>query len=156
MTKQATIHASALNSNNPSQIAIICSQFNSAITTRLQHECCKRLHINGIQAAQYKIISVPGAVEIPFAAQCAADSGHYRAVIALGAVIRGETSHYDVVCQQVAYGCQRVMLDYKLPVIFGVITANNMQQAQARCDGVKCNFGANAADAVLKMLALQC
>ena len=93
---------------------------------------------------------------LPIAAKILAKKEDYDVIIALGAVIRGETSHYDVVCQQVAYGCQRVMLDYKLPVIFGVITANNMQQAQARCDGVKCNFGANAADAVLKMLALQC
>ena len=137
------------------RLAVVLSQFNSHITMQLKQHCIARMQQRAIDASHYAIFEVPGAIEIPLAAQSAAVSGRFDAIIALGAVIRGETSHYDVVCQQVAYGCQRVMLDHKLPIIFAVITADSREQAQLRCDGTKANLGADAVDQALQMLQLQ-
>ena len=98
------------------------------------------------------MIQVPGAIEIPLVAKLLAESNRYKAIIALGAVIRGETSHYDYVCDQVSQGCQKVMLDFNIPVIFGVLTTENEEQALARVGGVHGHKGIDAADAALEMI----
>ena len=98
---------------------------------------------------------VPGAFELPLAAKYCAESGRYDGVACLGAVIRGETSHYDHVCDQAAAGIARVSLDTGVPCAFGVLTVENMDQALARTGGGKRHQGEDAAHAVLRMAALR-
>ena len=132
-----------------SHIAVITSRFNEAITSQLKASALKRLKERGIAPQQITVIDVPGAIEIPLIAKQCAKKGIYHAVICLGAVIRGETSHYDYVCKQVSDGCQQVMMQYNIPVIFGVLTTNNEAQAQARVDQSR-----DAVDAALEMVTL--
>jgi 6,7-dimethyl-8-ribityllumazine synthase len=98
---------------------------------------------------------VPGAFELPLAARYAADSGHYAGVACLGAVIRGETDHYDFVCAEAARGIMQVQLDTGVPCAFGVLTCATMEQALARAGGDKRDQGRHAAEAVLAMAALR-
>jgi 6,7-dimethyl-8-ribityllumazine synthase len=101
-----------------------------------------------------EVFDVPGAFELPLAASYAAKSGRFAGVACLGAVIRGETSHYDYVCAEAARGIQRVALDTGVPCAFGVLTCENMEQALARAGGGKRDQGRNAAEAVMRMAAL--
>jgi 6,7-dimethyl-8-ribityllumazine synthase len=135
-------------------IAICVSRFNLAITEKLLQGAVERLRELDIPDADMKICWVPGAVELPLAAQQFAQLGNCEAVICLGAVIRGETGHYEYVCQQVSYGCQRVALDYHLPVIFGVLTTENEQQALERVGGKHGHKGREAADTAMTMINL--
>jgi 6,7-dimethyl-8-ribityllumazine synthase len=98
---------------------------------------------------------VPGAFELPLAARYCADSGRYAGVACLGAVIRGETDHYDFVCRETANGIARVALDTGVPCAFGVLTVDDMEQALARAGGGKRHQGEDAARAVLRMAALR-
>lgn len=133
------------------KIAVVVSQFNQAITEQLWQGAKARLLELGVKESDVTLVRVPGAVEIPLMAQEMALSKRFAAVICLGAVIRGETSHYDYVCQQVSDGCQRVALDNHLPVIFGVLTTETEEQALARVSG-DCHKGREAADAALTMI----
>jgi 6,7-dimethyl-8-ribityllumazine synthase len=99
--------------------------------------------------------TVPGAFELPLAAKLAAETGRYAAVICLGAVIRGETSHYDYVCGESARGIQDVQLETGVPCSFGVLTVDNLDQALARSGGDKRDSGRHAAEAVLALLAIK-
>jgi 6,7-dimethyl-8-ribityllumazine synthase len=101
------------------------------------------------------VYDVPGAFELPLAAKYCAESGRYAGVACLGAVIRGETSHYDHVCEQAAAGIARVSLDTGVPCAFGVLTVENMDQALARSGGGKRHQGEDAARAVMRMAALR-
>ena len=132
-------------------IAIVVSQFNHEITHKLQQGAIERLLECGFKTQDITVVDVPGAVEIPFLAQQLAKKNHYAAIIALGAVIRGETSHYDYVCEQVSNGCQRVALDYNVPVIFGVLTTDNDEQAWDRLGGKHGHKGLEAADCAIAM-----
>lgn len=134
------------------QIAIVVSQFNQEITSRLKQGAMSRLLEAGMDQANIIVKEVPGAVEIPLTAQLLAKTKRYQAIICLGAVIRGETSHYDYVCEQVSNGCQRVMLDHEIPVIFGVLTTESEEQALARVGGSEGHKGREAADAALDMI----
>jgi 6,7-dimethyl-8-ribityllumazine synthase len=98
---------------------------------------------------------VPGAFELPLAARYCADSGRYAGVVCLGAVIKGETDHYDYVCAEAASGIARVSLDTGVPCAFGVLTVENMEQALERTGGGKRHQGEDAAHAVLRMAALR-
>ena len=102
-----------------------------------------------------EVHDVPGAFELPLAASYCARSGRYGGVACLGAVIRGETDHYDYVCAEAAGGIARVSLDTGVPCAFGVVTAENMDQAVARAGGGKRHQGEDAARAVLQMAALR-
>jgi 6,7-dimethyl-8-ribityllumazine synthase len=135
-------------------IAIVVSQFNNHVTNLLLQGAVTRLQEQGYTDESLTVIHVPGAVEIPYAAQLLAKTRKYHAIIALGAVIRGETSHYDYVCEQVSQGCQRVMLDHNIPVIFGVLTTENDEQALQRVGGTEGHKGRDAADAAIAMMAL--
>ena len=135
-----------------SKIALIISDFNTHITEKLLDGAVNRLKLKGKKDEDLKIIHVPGAVEIPLVAKALASTNQYAAIIALGAVIRGETSHYDYVCQQVSNGCQQVMLEHLLPVIFGVLTTENDEQAYDRIGGKHGHKGEDAADAALQMI----
>jgi 6,7-dimethyl-8-ribityllumazine synthase len=105
--------------------------------------------------ADCDVHEVPGAFELPQAARYCADSGRYAGVACLGAVIRGETDHYDYVCAEAARGIARVGLDSGLPCAFGVITCDTMEQALARAGGGKRHQGEDSARAVLRMAALR-
>ena len=105
--------------------------------------------------ASVEVHDVPGAFELPLAARYCADSGRYAGVACLGAVIRGETDHYDFVCAEAAGGIARVALDTGVPVSFGVLTVDTMEQALARAGGGKRHQGEDAARAVLRMAALR-
>ncbi|VVC77033.1 6,7-dimethyl-8-ribityllumazine synthase [Aquicella siphonis] len=134
--------------------AIIVSRFNEHVTEKLLKGALERLAEKKIQDSDITVIRVPGAVEIPLAAQLIAKKGRHSAIICLGAVIRGETSHYDSVCQQVSQGCQRVMLDYSIPVIFGILTTENDEQALDRAGGTHGHKGKDAVDTAMEMAHL--
>jgi len=105
--------------------------------------------------ATYEVFDVPGAFELPLAASYAARSGRFAGVACLGAVIRGETDHYDFVCSEAASGVMRVGLDTGVPCAFGVLTCETMDQALARSGGGRRDQGRHAAEAVLRMAALR-
>jgi 6,7-dimethyl-8-ribityllumazine synthase len=105
--------------------------------------------------ASVEVHEVPGAFELPLAAKYCAESGRYAGVACLGAVIRGETDHYDYVCSEAARGIARVGLDTGVPCAFGVVTVENMEQALARTGGGKRHQGEDAARAVLRMADLR-
>jgi len=102
-----------------------------------------------------EVHDVPGAFELPLAAKYCAESGRYAGVACVGAVIRGETDHYDYVCDQAARGIERVSLDTGVPCAFGVLTVDTMEQALARAGGGKRHSGEDAARAVLRMAELK-
>src|SRR5690606_38585150 len=107
----------------------------------------------GVDSEHVTRVRVPGAVEIPLAAAQLLEKG-YDGVVALGAVIRGETSHYDYVCQSVERGCSELMLKTKKPVVFGVLTTDNEDQAEARVGGAHGHKGRDAAEVIVEMLNL--
>lgn len=132
-------------------LAVVVSQFNQKITQELLSGAMKRLLEYGFVEQEILIVDVPGAIEIPIAAKRLARRNHCEAVIALGAVIRGETSHYDYVCQQVSDGCLQVSLEFEVPVIFGVLTTEDEKQAWDRLGGNHGHKGIEAAEAALAM-----
>jgi len=137
------------------KISIVLSEFNHTITQKLLDGTLTRLRELNISEQSITIIKVPGAIEIPLAALLIAQHSVVDAIIALGAVIRGETSHYDYVCQQASQGCQHVMLSYEIPVIFGILTTDNFEQARARVGGEHGHKGKDAADAALQMISVK-
>lgn len=135
------------------KISIICSMFNSKITEKLLEGALERFATSGIYKKQIDIFKVPGAIEIPLIAKLLAKSNKYHVIITLGCIIRGETNHYDYVCQQVSQGCQQVMLEFSVPVIFGVLTTNNLKQARERVSK-KSHKGIEFADTAIEMMRL--
>lgn len=135
-------------------IAVVVSTFNDLITSALKKGALERLEELGFKSDDVTLVEVPGAVEIPFVAQLLAQKKQVEAIVALGAVIRGETSHYDYVCEQVSQGCQRVMLDHNIPVIFGVLTTENEEQALARAGGEHGHKGKEAIDCAVSMYSI--
>ncbi len=133
------------------KIAVVVSRFNEAVTKRLHDGALERLQSLGIDAQDIQVSWVPGAVELPIIAQQYAGQG-CDAVICLGAVIRGETDHYDYVCQQASAGCQQVALTHNIPVIFGVLTTDNAAQALARAGGEHSHKGHEVAEAAIEMV----
>ena len=128
---------------------------------RFYEDLAQRL-ISGAQSAfaeagvdEADVFDVPGAFELPLAAKYCAESGQYRGVVCLGAVIRGETDHYEYVSGEAARGIQAVQLDTGVPCAFGVLTVDNMEQALARTGGGKRDQGAHAADAVVTLARLR-
>ena len=135
-------------------IAIVVSVFNSQITEKLLQGALSTLVKSGMDKKQINIVKVPGAIEIPLVAKLLAISNKYHAIICLGAVIQGETHHYEYVCQQVSQGCQQVMLAYDIPIIFGILTTKNSKQAQDRVCELKGHKGIEAANAAISMIKL--
>ncbi len=133
-------------------IAVIVSKFNGFYTEKLLEGCYKRLIEKGLSEEKLTIIKVPGAFEIPMVSRKLVKSGNFDAVIALGAVIRGDTYHYELVCDQVARGVQYVTMKSGVPVIFGIITTDTEEQALDRAGGKEGNKGSDAADAALEMI----
>ena len=114
------------------KVGIVCARFNEFIVSRLLSGCEDTLLRHGVQAEDITVAWVPGAFEIPLIASKMARCGRYDAVIALGAVIRGATSHYDYVCSEVAKGVASAALNSDVPVMFGVLTTDTLEQAIER------------------------
>jgi 6,7-dimethyl-8-ribityllumazine synthase len=136
----------------PKRFALVVGRFYEDLARRLIEGATRVFEGAG---GQVEVHDVPGAFELPLAARYCADSGRYAGVACLGAVIRGETSHYDYVCESAASGILRVGLDTGVPCAFGVLTVENMDQALARLGGGKRHQGEEAAHAVLAMVALR-
>jgi 6,7-dimethyl-8-ribityllumazine synthase len=135
------------------KIAIVASRYNDDIVERLVQGCVATLTADGVAAENITLTRVPGAFELPVAAARLARRGRYAAIIALGAVIRGETPHFEYICRECAAGLSRVATETGIPVSFGVLTVDNLKQAEARCRG-KGNKGGEAAHAALEMISL--
>lgn len=136
------------------RIAVVVARFNSVVTQRLLEGCQTALRQHGVAPEQIDIAWVPGSFEIPVTARRLAESGRYDAIICLGAVIRGETPHFDYVAGQTASGIARVSLDTGVPTIFGVLTTDTEMQALNRA-GIKAgNKGYDAGLAAIEMATL--
>ena len=135
-------------------IALVVSLFNREITEALQQGALDYWVELGFDLQQVTVVEVPGAIEIPLIAQQLARLQRFGAIVALGAVIRGETSHYDYVCQVAANGCAEVALTHNIPVVFGVLTTENEAQAWDRLGGAHGHKGRDAIDCALAMHAI--
>jgi 6,7-dimethyl-8-ribityllumazine synthase len=121
------------------RIGVVQARFNTAITDRLTQSCLDELERLGVREDDIGLFTVPGALELPVTLQALASSEAFDALIAIGCVIRGDTYHFEVVCNTSAAGIQQVALDFGLPVANGVLTVDTVEQAQARIDkGAEC------------------
>ena len=139
---------------NGEKFCIIISRFNEFIGSKLLSGALDELKRHGIAEDTIDVVWVPGAFEIPVIAKKCAKSGRYNAIITLGAVIKGSTSHYDYVCAEVSKGVASVSLETDVPVIFGVLTTDNLEQAIERAGTKAGNKGADAAKAAIEMANL--
>ena len=136
------------------KVGIIGTRFNEIIVNKLVGGAVDGLVRHGVEEENITIAWVPGAFEIPLAAQKMAQSGNYDAVICCGAVIRGDTSHYDLVCNEAAKGIAQVQLATGIPVMFGIITTENIEQAIARAGSKAGNKGYDCALSAIEMVNL--
>jgi 6,7-dimethyl-8-ribityllumazine synthase len=136
------------------RFGIIASRFNDEIVTRLVEGCVETLNERGVANKRITLVRVPGAYEIAFAARRMAMSGDFDALIALGAVIRGETAHFDYIAGECARGVSEVSADLDIPIAFGVLTTENDEQAAARAGGSMGNKGSEAALVAIEMINL--
>jgi len=136
------------------RIGIVASRFNEFIVNRLLSGAVDGLVRHGVLDENITVAWVPGAFEIPLVADKMARSGNYDAVICVGAVIRGSTSHYEHVCTEVAKGIAHVALESHIPVIFGVLTTENIEQAIERAGSKSGNKGYDAALSAIEMVNL--
>ena len=136
------------------EIGIVAARFNEFIVSKLIGGCEDTLLRHGVRPEDISLAWVPGAFEIPLVAAKLAKSGKYDAVIALGAVIRGSTSHYDYVCAEVSKGIAAVSLESGVPVMFGVLTTDTIEQAIERAGTKAGNKGADCAQGAIEMVDL--
>jgi 6,7-dimethyl-8-ribityllumazine synthase len=136
------------------KFAIVVSRFNEFITNKLLSGAQDSLLRHGAKETDIEIIWVPGAFEIPLIAQKLASSQKYDAIICLGTIIRGATSHYDFVAAEVSKGIAKVSLDYHLPVVFGILTTENIEQAIERAGTKAGNKGFDAATSAIELANL--
>lgn len=135
-------------------VAIVAARFNEFIVGRLVEGAVDGLARHGVNKSSITIARTPGAFELPLIAQRLAKSGKFAAVIALGAVIRGSTPHFDYVCGEVAKGCGQAMMQSGVPIIFGVLTTDSIEQAVERAGTKAGNKGFDAALAAVEMINL--
>ena len=136
------------------KVGIIVARFNEFITSKLLSGALDTLTRNEVKEENIQVAWVPGAFEIPLIASKMAESGKYDAVICLGAVIRGSTSHYDYVCSEVSKGIASVSLKSGIPVMFGVLTTENIEQAIERAGSKAGNKGSECAQGAIEMVNL--
>ncbi|MBQ1333578.1 MAG: 6,7-dimethyl-8-ribityllumazine synthase [Lachnospiraceae bacterium] len=136
------------------RIGIVCARFNEFITSKLLGGAQDALIRHGVADEDIDVAWVPGAFEIPLIAEKMAESGKYDAVIALGAVIRGSTTHYDYVCAEVSKGIATVSLKAGIPVMFGVLTTENIEQAIERAGSKAGNKGSECGEGAIEMINL--
>lgn len=136
------------------RVGVVCARFNDFIVSRLLAGCEDTLLRHGVREEDIAVAWVPGAFEIPLIASKMAKSGKFDAVIALGAVIRGSTSHYDYVCSEVSKGVAQVALNSDIPVMFGVLTTDTIEQAVERAGTKAGNKGSECAQGAIEMVNL--
>ena len=136
------------------RIALVCSRFNDLIVGRLEAGARDALTRHGVDDDAIDTVWVPGALEVPMAARALADTGRYDAIVGLGAVMRGATYHFEVVCNQSASGLSRVAMDTGVVVTNGILTVDTMDQALERAGSKAGNKGADCALAALEMANL--
>lgn len=136
------------------KFCIIIARFNEFIGSKLLSGAIDELRRHGVDESNIDVVWVPGAFEIPLVAKKCALSGKYNAIITLGAVIKGSTSHYDYVCAEVSKGVASVGLETGVPVIFGVLTTDNIEQAIERAGTKAGNKGSDAAKSAIEMANL--
>ncbi len=136
------------------EVAIVAARFNDFIVDKLVDGALDGLRRHGVAPAQVTLTRTPGAFEMPLVAQRLAKSGKFGAVIALGAVIRGSTPHFDYVCSEVSKGCASAMMQTGVPIIFGVLTTDTIEQAVERAGTKAGNKGFDAALAAVEMINL--
>ena len=130
---------------------LVASKFNKFVTSRLLAECVKALTKAGASEGAFEVVRVPGAFEIPLVARQLARSGRFDAVICLGAVIRGDTPHFEYISTEVSRGILQASMETNVPVVFGVLTTDTVAQAIERADPAKLNRGADAAKTAIEM-----
>lgn len=136
------------------RFAIVVSRFNRSVTAPLLTGALEGLAAHGVGDDDIAVAHVPGAFEIPFAAQELARVGRYHALVCLGAVVRGETPHFDYICAEVTRGVGRIVAEHRLPVAFGVLTTDTIEQALARAGEGHGNKGYEAAVTAIEMAQL--
>jgi 6,7-dimethyl-8-ribityllumazine synthase len=136
------------------RVAVAAARFNTAIVDELLAGCLRRLGDLGVAENHVEVVRVPGAFELPVTAKAFARTGRFDAVICLGAVVRGDTPHFDYVAGECARGIQDVSIAEELPVVFGVLTTNTQEQAQERVGGKHGHAGERAAEAAVEMISV--
>ena len=136
-------------------VGIVVSEWNTPITQSMLKSATETLIAAGVKETDIIIEYVPGTVELTFGAKVLIEESLAHAVIVLGCVIQGDTRHFDYVCDSVTQGITQLNINYPTPVIFGVLTTDNLEQAEARAGGTHGNKGEDCAIAALKMIALQ-
>ncbi|MDV2910580.1 6,7-dimethyl-8-ribityllumazine synthase [Pediococcus acidilactici] len=137
------------------KIGIVVAKFNELVTRKLLDGAKQGLEQLGVEANNIIVYWVPGAFEIPRVVKLLSNSGKVDGIISLGAVIRGETSHYDYVCNEVSSGISQVSLNNKVPVMFGILTTDSMNQALDRAGGKSGNKGIECANGIIEMINLE-
>lgn len=136
------------------RVAIVAARFNASLVDELLAGCKRRLKDMGIDHSRVQVYRVPGAFELPLTAKVLAESGKFAAIICLGAVVRGQTAHFDYVAGECARGIAQVSLETRLPVIFGVLTTDTVEQALDRLGRTHGHAGERAAEAAVEMIVL--
>jgi 6,7-dimethyl-8-ribityllumazine synthase len=139
----------------PVKVAIAVAQFNATVTEQLLAGCQHALVEGGVAAEDIDVVHVPGAWELPLACRWLADADAHQAIIALGAVVRGETPHFDFISAECARGLGEVALSSRIPVLFGVLTPNTPEQAYARSDPERGNKGGEVGRAAVQMMQVR-
>ncbi|MCB0762479.1 MAG: 6,7-dimethyl-8-ribityllumazine synthase [Flavobacteriales bacterium] len=147
--------AGSLPNASEMRVGIVASEWNSEITDNLLKGAHETLLSCGMKEENVRVHRVPGSFELALGAQFLLESSQFNGVICLGSVIRGETAHFDFVCQATSKGIMDVGLKFNRPVVFGVLTDDTIDQSRARSGGIHGNKGVEAAVTVLKMIALQ-
>lgn len=133
------------------RFGIVVAKFNKCVTSKLLSSCLDGLTKQGVKADDIEAVRVPGAFEIPLVARTMAGSKRFDAVICLGAVIRGDTPHFDYICAEVSRGIGQATMDFDVPIIFGVLTTHTVAQAIERSEPTKFNRGGEAARSAIEM-----
>jgi len=149
----AKIHEGPLKGDRH-RFGVVVSKFNEKVTEKLLEGALAVLKKHGVKDEDIKIAKVPGAFEIPLTAKRLAQTGAFHAVICLGAVIRGETPHFEYISQAVSQGIAQVMMETGIPISFGVLTTDTVQQAAHRADPKRYDRGGDAAKTALEMVGL--
>ena len=136
------------------RICVLAARFNETIVERLVHGAIDTLKRHGADDSQIDLVRVPGAIELPLAAQRVAKSRQFDGIVALGTVIRGATPHFDYVCSECASGLNKVSLEFDIPIGFGVLTTETIEQALERSGNKAGNKGADAALTTIEMISL--
>ena len=134
------------------RIGIVAAKFNQQVTSKLVNACVHTLTAHGVRKENMNVVRVPGAFELPLVARAMAKSGRFEAVICLGAVIRGDTPHFEYISAEVSRGIGQAALDTDVPIIFGVLTTETVAQAVERADTKKFNRGGEAAKSAIEMV----